>query len=81
MKSINFPLVLQNINVKHIIAFIILTIVFYIISVWKPANIFVIVLLFIITLNMYLMKIENDIQSKFDKNIKPIKKRIDNLSS
>ena len=81
MKSINFSLVLQNINVKHIIAFIILTIVFYIISVWKPANIFVIVLLFIITLNMYLMKIENDIQSKFDKNIKPIKKRIDNLSS
>ena len=42
MKSINFSLVLQNINVKHIIAFIILTIVFYIISVWKPANIFVI---------------------------------------
>lgn len=81
MKSINFSLVLQNINVKHIIAFIILTIVFYIISVWKPANIFVIVLLFIITLNMYLMKIENDIQSKFDKNIKSIKKRIDNLSS
>ena len=81
MKSINFPLVLQNINVKHIIAFIILTIVFYIISVWKPANIFVIVLLFIITLNMYLMKIENDIQNKFDKNIKSIKKRIDNLSS
>tara|TARA_B100000674_G_C37833214_1_gene911590 strand:+ start:311 stop:556 length:246 start_codon:yes stop_codon:yes gene_type:complete len=81
MKSINFSLVLQNINVKHIIAFIILTIVFYIISVWKPANIFVIVLLFIITLNMYLMKIENDIQNKFDKNIKSIKKRIDNLSS
>ena len=81
MKSINFSLVLQNINVKHIIAFIILTIVFYIISVWKPANIFVIVLLFIITLNMYLMKIENDIQNKFDKNIKFIKKRIDNLSS
>ena len=81
MKSINYPLVLKNINVKHIIAFVILTIAFYIISVWKPANIFVIVLLFIITLNMYLMKIENDIQSKFDKNIKPIKKRIDNLSS
>lgn len=81
MKYINLPLILQNINIKHIIAFIVLTIVFYIISVWKPANIFVIVLLFIITLNIYLMKIENDIQSKFDKNIKPIKKRIENLSS
>ena len=81
MKYINLPLILQNINIKHIIAFIVLTIIFYIISVWKPANIFVIVLLFIITLNIYLMKIENDIQSKFDKNIKPIKKRIENLSS
>ena len=70
----------KYINSKHIIASLILVIGFYIITIWRPANLLVIILLFTITLNIYLMKIESECQNKFDKNIKPIINRIDKMN-